>query len=374
MSNKPRIAIIGDFPIGKIYNKFPDRTSGYPTWLYNLHLGFEHCDSFEIHWIIADKQIKEEETYYSRNQTFHLMPATRLTVGLYSAYIYNRFKIAKCLKRIKPDLVHAWGTERFYALAANDFKGKTLLSIQGLLIAYSQRAPISGFEHKQKLYEKGSVRKADYLTTESPWAADRVRELAPHATIFPWEYAAEKEFFSIKRELDPEPSCLLIGNNTPVKNINLAIRAFSSPALQHVRLYMAGIPTDAYTSLPSNIIPLGKLNRTELISYMSKAWCLVHTSLADTGPTVVKEARVAGLPVVLTSDCGSKQHVDEGKSGYIIQPNDTEALINAVLQITQSQATSIKMGAHQRKTCQKALSTDTMLTKIQEIYKQILAF
>ena len=373
MSMKPRIAIIGDFPIGKIYSKFPDRVSSYPTWLFNLYKGFATAQDYDIHWIIADKQIKEKEVYRSENQTFHLLPATSLTVGLYTGYILNRWRIMRCIKSIRPDIVHSWGTERFYSFVTKDFNGKTLLSIQGLLKAYGQRARISPFEKKHSLYEDGIIRAAKFITTESPWAADRVREVAPHANIMHWEYAAEEEFSLITRELEEAPSCLLIGNNTPVKNVQLAIKAFSNSALKHVKLYLAGIPESSYPGRTENIIPLGKLDRQSLLSYMKKTWALVHTSLADTGPTVVKEARVAGLPVILTTDCGSKQHVDEGESGFILQPNDEQALINAVLKLTESKNVSISMGAHQREQCQEKLSIKTMVSRILEIYNLIIS-
>ena len=373
MSRKVTIAIIGDFPIGKIYDKFPDRKSGYPTWLYNLYLGFKEIENFDIHWIIADKQIKQAETYHHNNQTFHLIPATRLTIGLYTAYAYNRFRIAQCLKRINPDIVHGWGTERFYSLAANDFKGKTLISVQGLLIACGQRAKISPFERKHSLYEKHTLRSANYITTESGWAADRVRELAPNANILHWEYAVEAEFFSIKRNLDTEPSCILVGTDTPVKNVDFAIKVFSKKKLSHIKLYLAGVEKSKHPDLPPNIIPLGKLNRADLISYMSRAWGLVHVSLADTGPTVVKEARVAGLPVILTYDCGSKQHVADGQSGFIISPGDEESLENAVLKITESRQTNIQMGEFEKEKCQHALSTETMIARIIEIYNSIIS-
>jgi len=53
---------------------------------------------------------------------------------------------------------------------------------------------------------------------------------------------------------------------------------------------------------------------------MASVWCLVHASLIGTGSTVVKEARVAGLPVILTTECGSKRYIEESTSVFIISP------------------------------------------------------
>ena len=157
-TRKPRLAILGDFPIGKVYSRYAERTKFYPTWLYNLYEAFFLKDEFDVHWIVVDKMIEEEEVFQARNQTFHLISGSRLTTGLYTAYIYNRYKVKKCVKKIQPDIFHGWGTERFYGLAAKDFRGKSLLSVQGLLTAYSQRAQLSTFECRQKWYEKGVLR------------------------------------------------------------------------------------------------------------------------------------------------------------------------------------------------------------------------
>ncbi len=373
MNTKPRIAILGDFPIGNVSDAYKSRNSFYPSWLYMLHKSFIQNDDFELHWIVVDKAIKKENQFTIENQIFHVLPGSSLTIGLYSAYIYNRWQVARCVKKIKPDLFHGWGTERFYGLCAKDFKGKSLLSVQGLLKAYMQRGKVSSFERKHSVYEKGVLKNVDYITTESLWAQDRVLEMVPDAKVSLCEYAVEPIFFSIERDLAEEPSCLISCSNAIIKNISLAISAFSSPELSHIKLYMAGASPEKYHNLPPNIIPLGRLNREELAEQLSKTWCLVHPSLADTGPTSVKEARVAAVPVILTSDCGAKQYIDHGHSGYIVSPNNKKELIEAVLSVTRSKITAEQMGAYNVEKCRKSLATNTMHEAFANLYKTILS-
>lgn len=373
MNTKPRIAILGDFPIGNVSDAYKSRNSFYPSWLYMLHKSFIQNDSFELHWIVVDKIIKKENQFTIANQTFHVLPGSSLTIGLYSAYAYNRWQVARCVRKIKPDLFHGWGTERFYGLCAKDFKGKSLLSVQGLLKAYMQRGKVSSFERKHSVYEKGVLKNVDYISTESLWARDRVLEIAPNARISICEYAVEPIFFSIKRALSDEPSCLISCSNAAIKNTELAISAFSSPELSHIKLYLAGASSDRYNDLPPNIIPLGRLNREELAEQLSKTWCLVHPSLADTGPTSVKEARVAGVSVILTTDCGAKQYVKHGRSGYIVTPNNKQELIDAVISITKTKTTAEQMGTYDVDRCRKELSTSTMHDTFSNLYKTILS-
>lgn len=370
---KKRIAVLSNFPVGLYIDAIPRPKGYYATWLISLFNAFCAIDDIEFHWVIADKRVTKKEVFIVRGQYFHLIPKARLTIGLYSAYLYDRYQISKCLKEINPDLLHAWGTEDCYALCAKDFRGAKLLSIQGMLNACCQRSKMSRFVKLQRLYETGACRAIPHITAESPWAADRVKELAPDADVTVWEYAVEPRFFDIQRKLTDEPTCLMVCTNSLVKNIPLAIKAFSSPELQHIKLYLAGVPKDAYKNLSPNIIPMGFLAREDVGQILSSCWCMIHTSFADTGPTAVKEARVIGLPVVITTECGSKQYVDHGKSGFIIQSNNEEELKQAVLHITQSRETAISMGLHQHEDCRRRLSTEIMVKAIKRIYNRILA-
>ncbi len=373
MKEKGRIAILGDFPIGNVFKQYSYRAHFYPSWLYCLYEALATENEFDVHWIVINKSIKSKEVLIAGNQTFHILPGSRQITGLITAYLHDRYAVYSCLREIKPDIFHAWGTERFYGLTAKDHKkGKTLLSVQGLLTAYMQRADFPWFLKLQSLYEPSVLKSVDYITTESPWARDCVMEFVPHANVTLWDYAVEREFYSVTRDLHPTPCCLLACTNSRVKNVSLAVSAFSRPELQHIKLYMAGIRKGDFSNLPDNIIPLGSVDRPGMAALLSKAWCLVHPSLADTGPTILKEARVAGVAAVVTSECGAKQYIQQGKSGFIIPPHDEQALVDAVLQVTESRDIAAQMGAFQQDFCRKALCEETMIANLKKIYLRIL--
>ena len=372
-----KIAIIGNLPLWEV-SETPVPSSEawhYCVWLSALVQALSHQQTYEIHWVIPSKQIQKRRIIEARNQIFHLLPKSRLIVGQFTGYLYDTLTIQKELSRIVPDLVHSWGTEDSYSFAASYFRGRKLISIQGLLKAYSERASIARFEQIQSLYEPFTINRFHYITTESPWATARVREIRPSANANPYhlEYAVEERFFDLSRNLSEVPTCLYAGTNTPVKNIPTLIRAFSDPALSHIQLRLAGVSRDEYQNLPANVYPLGRLNRQELAHELSKAWALVHPSLADTGPTIAKEARVVGLPVMLTTACGSQQHIDEGKSGFIVNPNDISAMKESILSMTDSAETALSMGRYGQTDCRRKLSASTMINTLMGIYQEILS-
>lgn len=370
---KPRIAIVADFPGWMVDETVPRLSWYFPTWLVSLYECFETVEEFDIHWIVFTKGIYRARTVQRRCQTFHLLPGGSLALADRTHYVWDEWRVKRLLRRLKPDLVHAWGTESRNAYCVRHLPYPKMLSVQGLLTVMHGIAPFSGFLYRQMKREVPTMRCFDLLTCESPWCRDKVKSLLPEKTISLLEYAVEQRFAGAARRLSPEPTCLIGCTPTYHKDVETAIKAFASPELSHVTLWLAGTPEGRFAALPPNVIPLGGVSRERMVELMSQAWCLVHPSLVDTGPTVVKEARLVGVPVVLTDQCGSQQYVEHGKSGFIIAPHDVEGLRQAVLHITQSAEVAQSMGEHGRRQCCEALSTSRMAERLLLIYKSMLA-
>lgn len=373
MAEKPKIAILANFPAWLYTDSLPTFKGHYAVWLAALHEAFGSQEDFEIHWVVLSKAVAAPLRFSSHNQQVHVLPRHKQSVGLLSFYHHDRRAVAGELTMISPDLVHAWGMEDCYGLCGKDFKGLKLFSVQGALKAYMQRAHFPAFLRIQALYEPAAWKAFHHITAESPWAADRVREICPDTHPRIWEYAVEERFFNATRNLAPAPTCLYAGADSPVKNVKTIVEAFSRPELSHVTLKLAGVPQDAYPGHTANVMPLGRVGRNEMAGLMAEAWALVHMSLADTGPTIAKEARVAGLPVIISDECGSCQHVVEGKSGFILEPHDVDGLVQAVLAVTKDAQTAQAMGEYGREECRRALSGETMVGNLLAIYRELLS-
>lgn len=373
---KKKIAILADYPYWLHDEELKHNNSNPAPWLVALRQAFTDKgiadDKYEIYWITLSRRAKRFRTIQVDSQTIHIVPAVSRTLAQYIRYLPDRWVVGRLLKRLAPDIVHAWGTEGSYGLIAKDFIGKKLFSLQGALTAYSQRGELPPFTIRQARFEKEILNAMPIITTESEWARERVLELVPDADVRLWEYATEERFFQYERQISSSPCCLQAGTNTKIKNVTLSIKAFSRPELRHVKLYLAGVAPRAYDSLPDNIIPLGFVGREKILQLLRSNWSLVHPSLADCCPNIVKEARVMGLPCVVTTECGAKQYVVQGKSGYIIPPNDEQALVDAVLAMTADTQTSLAMGRFDRERCREELSQSVMLNGILKLYEEIL--
>jgi glycosyltransferase involved in cell wall biosynthesis len=375
-----RVVLAADFPVHHLPGMEGGATGHHATWLPPLAEEFSRATGFDFHWIICTKQVSAHREIHFLNQTFHLIPRGKLSLEILTRFHRERRLIAGLAAKLKPDLFHGWGTEQGYALAANDFGPASLISLQGILTAYRKAAALPLLTRIQSATERAVLSKAHHLTVESPWGAEKLRHLAPHARIDLLEYGADPACFEIQRILPPShgatpftrPTAVFLGSLTRLKGIDTLLAAFSDPRLSGVDLeiYGAENPEFPQRGRPPNIRFLGHRPRAEALAALARAWCLVHPTRADTSPNTVKEARVIGLPVITTPEGGQTQYVTHGKSGYIHPAGDTEGLIQGVLAATADRETSLRMGSHGQDTCRQLLSPARTAEQLLKIYQR----
>ncbi len=328
-----RVAILANFPVHVIPSLLGAKPpkGHYATWLPPLAEANAQDDGIERIWITLDENATEERRIEIWNQTMIILP-TELKGRASTLFKKDRLAINRVLREIKPDLVHGWGTEDVHALAALTSGFPAVISMQGILTHYIFRARTDARTLLQAAIEFLILRRATAVTCESRWAKAIVQRLAPRAEITCVEYGAHVDFFKAAWQPEPErPIALFVGTLDRRKGFQDVLKAFHSPTLQGTELWVVGdgplgVPEDA----PPNVKFLGRLKRPEVIAQMEKAWCLVLPTRADTSPNVVKEARVMGLPVITTPYGGQSDYIEDGRNGYLVEPDDIAALTDRI--------------------------------------------
>lgn len=110
---------------------------------------------------------------------------------------------------------------------------------------------------------------------------------------------------------------------------------------------------------------LGKLNGVIFKGHEPKVQLLyqsshvfIASSVSDLGPRTVQEAMACGLPVIVTSNCGMAEFVNEGVSGFIYDPFDLESLKRHILFFVNNHMKVEEMGIAARERCLKAHTND----------------
>jgi glycosyltransferase involved in cell wall biosynthesis len=333
----------------------------YATWLPQIAEAWEGQKGVEIHWIVMTDQVEERKDVCQWGQIFHVLPTSQSgrATTLFRA---DRKAIDQVLGEIQADLVHGWGTEDVYGLAAVLSGRPNIVSMQGILSAILLKTWMHPREYFQALLELYCLRKAQVVTTESEWGAAIVRKRRGIKPVEIVEYGVQKVFFSTPWEPEAENNlAIFVGSIRAGKGIQDLVEAFREPALSSRKLVVVGGVEGEWAeklqkSAPPNIRWLGRKTAEETAQYMAKAWCLVLPTRADTSPNVVKEARVVGLPVITTRNGGQASYLSDGEDGYFVNCGDVNGLIDKLGTVLGSYDKAKEMGDHGKKKYRKLFS------------------
>ncbi len=88
--------------------------------------------------------------------------------------------------------------------------------------------------------------------------------------------------------------------------------------------------------------------QTDLRPFFAQALFTVLPSLADGFGMAVMEGMAAGLPAVVTDNCGVKMAIDDGKNGWIVSPSNVEILAKTIEKAFSNSDTTREMGCRAR--------------------------
>lgn len=372
------VAVLAAFPLHalKVFGEEYRPKGHYATWLPQIAEAWEGQTEVKIHWIVMTDQVRGRKNVCQWGQMFHVLPTSRSgrATTLFRA---DRKAIGQLLDEIKADLVHGWGTEDVYGLAAVLSGRPNIVSMQGILSAILLKSWMHPREYVQGLLELYCLKKAQLITTESEWGAAVVRRRRGDKPVRIVEYGVQKIFFLTKWEPAIEKKLIIfVGRIRPGKGIQDLVGAFRDPALSGSELVVVGGVEGKWAkklqkSAPANVRWLGRKTAEETAQYMAKAWCLVLPTRADTSPNVVKEARVIGLPVITTRNGGQASYVKDGEDGYFVECGDIKGLVKKLRIVLGSLAATEKLGKVGQKRYRELFTADQTAKHFQGLYQKV---
>jgi glycosyltransferase involved in cell wall biosynthesis len=118
--------------------------------------------------------------------------------------------------------------------------------------------------------------------------------------------------------------------------------------------------------LEQRILFLGR--RKDVPEILSCGDLFVLPSLAEGLPNSVLEAMSAGLPVVATAVGGIPEIIEDGVSGLLAPPNDSQAITEAILRALRDPALAAKLARAGQARARSEFSFDRVLTDLRQIY------
>lgn len=121
-----------------------------------------------------------------------------------------------------------------------------------------------------------------------------------------------------------------------------------------------------------NFVFAGLVDRERIPEMLSAMDVVVHTSLREGLARVLPQALAMGKPCVSFDIDGAPEVVIPDKTGYLVRPNDSVGLADAVSRLLGDPQLRAQMGEAGRRHVDPAFRAETMVRQIAEIYEMLI--
>jgi glycosyltransferase involved in cell wall biosynthesis len=295
----------------------------------------------------------------------------------------SRRRLELALREIDPDIIHwheTWG-------------------LGGIPVSCPQVFTIHGFDSANvltegrrfgwarsrlwKLVEARGFPRYRHIISISPYVRRQIEPLTESA-IHDIDILVDSRFFSLLRR-EEHGRVLCVGWITPRKNTLMSVKAFGA-ALRagcRGRLIIAGSTNDRdydaevkktilSLGLTEHVEFAGQLNREQLAKELSRATLLLLPSLQENSPAAVAEAMAAGLPVITSNRCGMPYMVEDGKSGFLVDPLVESQVAEALIRLLQDNGLCRQMGSRARAIAEARFHPSNVAARTVRVYETVL--
>lgn len=274
----------------------------------------------------------------------HLLPRQRL--GAVTRWHRDFAALERCLAAIRPDVVHGQGAgvEGYLAVRSGYPSVVTFHGMIGIDARFKS-TPAARFKARlhSRITERYCALNADHVILINPYVETVFGELLrgrrhhiPNPT---------NERYFVMNRAEQAGRILFAGRITPLKGVAHLIRALPR-VLESVDadLVLAGAPTDReyFQSVKRLVEELGLTDRVHfhgllgedaLLDEFSRASVLVLPSLQENSPMVIQQAMAGGIPVVASRVGGVAHVLEDGKTGWLVEPEKPDELAGALVRV-----------------------------------------
>jgi len=338
------VAWISDFPVEWLPD-LPEPLRALPrrhpaTWESVLLSEFEKDPALRVHVILLRRRIQGNFSFERNGTMFYILkvpPFRRLG----TLFWLDTFLIRRVCRKIQPDVIHAWGNESGAALIAHRIGYPYVTTVQGLFAWYKEKVPLSLYLRFVERCERISLPRSPVVTTEATFAVQFLKERYPHLRVQQAEHAPAPPFWQVTRRPQINP-IHFISNGTLgfPKGTDLLFKALDQLAAEMpFKLTVISGPDSKYLESLRSTVSEALWQRVEfkhhilpheVANELARSTMLLMPTRADTSPGAVKEAVVAGVPVVASHVGGIPDYVFPDKNGLLFPPGDLPEFIQAI--------------------------------------------
>jgi len=298
----------------------------------------------ELHIACRTSRHTQPQTLDYRDARIHLVPV-RSRGRAFSLFQFDSRYFAPVVRQIQPDIIHGWGTEDAYALAAIRLAPQRhLVQVQGNVNAYRQRVPMSWITWFTAWSERIALRRARHVVAENDYSLDSVRSMVATQSLHVVEHPIRSDFLTGPPVTGQGKQVVFIGAVEERKGIWDAVTAFNQAAPADWKFTIIGNGlAPAIEKLHTTIRALGLTDRVihhprieagQIVDQLRLASVFLLPTRIDTGPTALKEAIAMGLWPVCYDNSGPGHYVRQFQFGTLardLDPSDLAAKLKQVI-------------------------------------------
>lgn len=112
--------------------------------------------------------------------------------------------------------------------------------------------------------------------------------------------------------------------------------------------------------------------RSDIKEILASIDVLVMPSLLEGLPMVLLEGMAMAKPIVATNIDGISEVLENGKTGLLVPPKDTDTLAEAIIEILNNKRKASHLGQNARKMVEEKFSVEKMVEQIEWVYEGLL--
>jgi L-malate glycosyltransferase len=180
--------------------------------------------------------------------------------------------------------------------------------------------------------------------------------------------------------LDPGEKTLMHASNfRPVKRVDIVVRTFARLAGEiPSRLVLVGDGPERWQAqelarslgVEDRVFFLGIQERIEALLPLADLFLL--PSEHESFGLVALEAMACGVPVIATNGGGTTELIEDGKSGFLVDPHDEDAMVAAARRVLTEPDLSVRIGVGARRRAVDLFSESAVVDRYESLYRELV--
>ncbi len=366
----------------ELYRDYQNPAPSFGMAVTALLQGMEELPELEVHVVSCLQKRTVSPAKLAANIWYYGLLAPKIG-WLRSGYQGCIRAVRRKLREIRPDVVHAQGTERDCGVSGIWSGFPNVLTVHGnmRLIAKVNRARPLSYQWLAARLEKLTLPRAGGVVCLSNYTEQAVRDLARRTWVLP--NAVDRAFFDVNPAPEASPVIVCVGQICPRKNQQDFIRALDPIAAagrSFQVLFLGGASRqDPYGAEFFEMIETrpwcvygGFADRQKLREHLSRATLLALPSLEDNCPMVVLEAMAASVPVAVARVGGLPDLVEEGVTGLFCDPTDLSSIRTPIQGLMEDSKLRMALAVRAKQTALARYHPRIIAQRHVEIYEEVL--